>query len=444
MHITNIDLGAKYASYKQMCEALANRGYNPQQLISRYPNSWFRSVDRFSLSSIDGKVKNLETLSFEEAFAGMCFVLAGTNNFLRELLFDSMPYEEAIAKGSAFLQLMAMKEVYVQLEAAEIAGLVAACYLDVVYTPCYVEQVVETSGMGGDRGWTADKSLKTINVSTLSSIVAAASGTMAMKHGSFGNTTRVGSTDIPLNFGANIITDSRQDIDRLLRSVGFWYNDAHAVKTVHYLSHLLMVETVNHVVGPMTPPVGPDTILYKVMGVNHHVMPATVVKAYNLLHELGVVNVGGVIVVSGLDTDQGISITPEWLNQHIMLDELSPRASVAAIGAGSEYFGTLILDDTSFDSIPLNEYELRIPNNIPDLMQANERALTGIDMTLARYLARNAALTFLAQDLSPSITAESIRPYHQKALDLVLSGAAYETLCRYVEASGGRIKKWID
>ena len=260
MNITNITLGGKYGHKQAMLESLAD------SYIPSVPAQFQELPDRMALTKIDAIVKSGQHLSFQEAFSGMALVIAATNNVFRWEHYPDMSYEEAISKGTAFLQLLAVKESLTGLVPEEVAGLAAAGMCDLIIKPSVPEgYVVETCGMGGDSGW-GSKKVKTINASTLSAIVLASLGLTTFKHGSYGNTTAVGSTDVPVSFGACICNHSQAEIEELIRRVSFWYSDAHAVKTLHYLSHLLMVETVNHIVGPMTMPVGSKTTIYKVMG----------------------------------------------------------------------------------------------------------------------------------------------------------------------------------
>ena len=212
--VTNIVLGEKYQSKLGMLRSLSAL-LSPEEIRNRLPESMIAEASKVSLGELDGKVKNRKDLSFIEALGGMLYVVYATNNLVRNTLAPSLGYDEAIAKGSYFLTLMAAKESFVGLTDHEVAGLVAASQLDIVYFP-KLESVFETAGMGADRGW-GSKDIKTINISTLSAFVIASLDLYSMKHGSYGNTTKVGSTDVPEKFGANIVLadpDQIQELDR--------------------------------------------------------------------------------------------------------------------------------------------------------------------------------------------------------------------------------------
>jgi hypothetical protein len=130
----------------------------------------------------------------------MCYAIAATNlhffGAVAPLLRHSAngsPFDrdQALTAGTAFLQLMAAKESFLHLTAEEVAGIAAACSLDTVIR-LDLPEVIETSGMGGDRGFYVNgQRQKTINVSTLSAFVLRAVGLPVAKHGSYSNTSAV-------------------------------------------------------------------------------------------------------------------------------------------------------------------------------------------------------------------------------------------------------------
>jgi len=429
MNITNIKLNGKYQPQLDMANRL---GYEYEPNL---PRAMSRHLESFSLSEIDALVKCGNSLSFVQAYAGMGWVLAATNNKFRQKYYPRSSYEEAISKGSAFLQLMAVKESLVGITAEEVAGVVACGLTDLLVAP-RLEYAVETCGMGGDRGW-GTKAVKTINASTLSAVVMASLGITALKHGSYGNTTRIGSTDVPVCFGANICSNSRQQIADLIAKVGFWYSDAHAVKTLHYLSHLLMIETINHIVGPMTTPISADTQLYKVMGVNHFVHPQVIAQAYALLHREGLLNVGRATIVCGLSASRQISRAqinnPRVVKDLAFLDEVSPHSTLLSVAEGGRFLGNFVVDTADF-GVTVRESKIQVPNSTEALMEANRQAITGENKDLADYLAANAGLalwTYYRGDLEFSHLPEYVR----QCQEAIYSGRAYAKLMEYVEAT---------
>jgi len=435
--ITSIRLGPKYAEKVGMLNSLA-RQYPLAERLARVPPDFLTGLADVSLGELDAKVRLGRALSVKEAFQGMMLVIAATNNVVRKTLFSDMLFEVAVAKGAYFLTFMAAKELYVGLTPEEIAGIAAAGQVDVLFTPT-VASVVETAGMGADRGW-GTKDVKTINASTLSALVMAAMGYTTFKHGSYGNTTRVGSTDVLEQFGArSAFVGGPRKIAQILRRTGFWFSDAHAVKTLHYMSHLLRVETVNHIVGPMTAPISPDTQLHKVIGVNHYVHPEDMARAYVLLNSLGLVSLGSVVVVAGVDA---IPMARElrdwdWFKNHAYLDEISPSATIISVATAGFPVETRVLSGRRDFGVELVDSQIKVPNTIPTLMRANAQALTG--GPLAEYLATNVALALLA------VYPENLDNLHEHvgdALETIESGKALETLEKYVRETGGSFVQW--
>ncbi|MFQ6049882.1 MAG: hypothetical protein ACE5J0_02475 [Candidatus Paceibacterales bacterium] len=444
VNITNISLSSKYTDKQKMMTDLAKENFCINEALKDCDPKLVNCADSMVLSAIDAKVKTNQSLLLEEAFSGMLLVLAATNNLIRARLFPKMDFSEAIAKGVGFLQLMATKEAIQGLSPEEIAGMVAAANLDLVFRP-KVSQVAETCGMGGDRGWST-KRVKTISASTLSALVLASLDIPTFKHGSYGNTTKVGSTDVPINFGAQACHHAADTILRLFAETNFWFSDAHSVKTIHYLSHLLMVETVNHIIGPMTVPIAKETELFKVMGVNHHVNPETIARAYTILHERKFINLGSAAIVCGLDElPQGKEYNdPRWVAKHSFLDEVSPRATLVSLAKSDRFLGNFVLTHEDFGADPLDEETLKIQNTIPTLMTANQKALQGLDGNLSSYLAQNAALGLLvSKGLNEASPLVRIPQYYRECLETIESGKAFQKLQQYVEVSGGNFRNWL-
>lgn len=68
--------------------------------------------------------------------------------------------------------------------------------------------------------------LKTFNVSSISSIVAAASGVKVIKNGSRAEASVAGTTDVFEELGANVLLRDKEVLERSLNSIGFAFCDA--------------------------------------------------------------------------------------------------------------------------------------------------------------------------------------------------------------------------
>ena len=432
---------------------LTARSITNHELLSEIP--------RISVALLDRKIKHGGDLTFREAFCGMCYVIVATNNRFRnehawhfEKVYGvPLVSERMIALASAFLNLMAAKESFRFLTHEEIAGMVSATMMDTIIN-INLPKVIETCGMGGDKGFGVNGIVeKGINVSTLSSLVMSGLGLPSVKHGSYGNTSAVGSTEAIEMFGAVTSMGSADEVASILKTSGYCFFDAHWCKTVHDLSPLLMMETVNHVIGPMTPPISPDTEINKLMGVNEKVHPETVARAYTLLHRLGKQKIGGVIVVAGLD-DGGADIDPLDYNavrKHTILDEVSPYSTIVSLSLEDVYIGTYKLFPRDF-GIEIDPEKVRVTNHPIDIQRANTSALFGTNPSLVDYLAMNASLALYAIEYlrRPSaVTKDGLNKKYLRECFLLCRGAIYsrkasDVLAKYVQASGGILRLAMD
>ncbi len=381
-----------------------------------------------------------EHLSFSEAFAAMCYALRMSNSHLRVNKLGGLPDDFGdpgnLLAAREMLSGFAMKEAWAHLTPDEVAGMVAATMLDVLRYPSYGPVLFENCGMGGDRGMRFNgepASRKTINGSTLSTLVVAALGHKTAKHGSYSNTSAVGSTDAIERLGVVVDTPDPGAQDTLAAS-GFHFTCAHAWKTIHDLSHALPKrETVNHVVGPMTPPVDPvDTRLDKVVGVSEKLHPAIVVRAYEILRDKGLVNLRHAAAVCGLDRilDIGEVGMHTRVRDATVLDELSPYASVVSILREGRYVGTHQLTPGMFGVTFRDPRSIFIRNDETSIMNANWRALCGEDVgdQLPKYLAMNAAFSvYLIDHLSNDPVSKTRRP-DSDALRTAYD-ACYQVIC---------------
>ena len=437
--------------HKQHARELLAVGYDPR-LRSKGNEALLKGIAHITVGSLDRKIKHGEHLTFEEAFCGMCHVVAATNAAFRAefmSLFESgcggtFPQERSIALASAFLNLMAAKESFKHLTEQEVAGMVSAAMMDSVIQ-IDMPRTIETCGMGGDKGYGAGALRKKgINASTLSSLVLAALGLPSIKHGSYGNTSAVGSTEAIESFGAFTSMESLEDVTRIIQDAGYCFFDAHWCKTIHDLSHLLMMETVNHVIGPMTPPLSPATEVNKLMGVNEKVHPQTIAQAYAILHQRKIQKVGGVVVVAGLGPHPEIIHPGDYagVRAHTILDEVSPYSSIVSITYGSVFRGSYRLTPQEF-GVDISPQDIQVENLEETIRVANMSALDGSSPVLADYLAMNAALGLFAYDyagaddaiVDGALNGNYLRQCFARCREAIASGAAAEVLKRYVRVS---------
>ncbi|MBP7832243.1 MAG: hypothetical protein KA035_00535, partial [Candidatus Levybacteria bacterium] len=360
--ITSIELPHRAKSQRTR-ELLAADNYRPEEIIEENI-VLLRHLSETPFGTIGQKMLKDPSLDFKDSFLGMTFVVAATNRGIFEQLKKSfeiahgvknLKQEQLQAPAQTFLTGMAQKEAYAELDHEEIAGMATAGMMDINLRLRFSPYVLETSGMGGDKGFMKDgKKTKVINASTLSAITLAGMGLSVLKHGSYANTSAVGSTEAAEALGINIHQQTHAEIKTLFDATGFYFSDAHASKTIHDLSHSPFVkyETINHLVGPMTPPVDRQTTLHKLLGVNEGVKPQTVARAYEFMNTQGYQRVGHAIILSGLDD----KVPPDALDHfdrkkikpHMILDEVSPYQTLIAVVQHGRYVGQELLRPEDF------------------------------------------------------------------------------------------------
>jgi anthranilate phosphoribosyltransferase len=437
-------------------EKLASENYYPEQVVGEN-RDMLQHLSETPFRSIGQKFVKGEPLTFQEAFLGMTFVVSATNRGIFNELkgkiqkahgMASLDQSQLLGPAQTFLTSMAQREVMSTLTPAEVAGMTASTMMDINLRLGFKPDVLETGGMGGDKGFIVNGvKKKVINASTLSGVVLSSMEVPVLKHGSYANTSAVGSTDAIEALGVNIYQDSFEEIQKLFEKTRFYFSDAHISKTIHDLSHspFMRHETVNHIIGPMTPPVEKNTVLNKVIGVNEGVHPSTIAQAYEELNWRGYQKIGNVAVVSGLDQnfDPGMNLKEHAnLKPHMMLDELSPYYSLVGLVQNGKNIGDYIVRPEDF-GIDLEAGQIQTVNNERELLAANGQALQGISGANADYLAMNAAIgLFTARYLglhnaiqNEQINRVYLRECFNQCKDEIESGRAAEHLKNIVSLS---------
>lgn len=391
--VTKIDLGAGYAGKLAMRKALYEERQpttEQQRLLKEVHKTSYRTLAQALLE---------RHLTFEESFTAACFAMRASNGRLAERYFgnlESFGQQGDELAARELLSALAVKEAWGGLTSDEVAGLVAGAMLDVMRLPDYGSRAIETCGMGGDKGVVVPGQIgrrKTINSSTLSALLLASMGYKAVKHGSYSNTSAMGSTDAIERLGL-VVDYPSVAVQSRIAANGFHYTDAHAWKTIHDLSHVQpRRETVNHVIGPMTVPVALTTRLDKVLGVSDKMKPEIIAHAYASLHKRGILNIGNVAVVSGLHGGR---------DSDVILDELSPWSSRVAFVFHGYCVWISELTPADFGVEFRNPYDAFVENKSDVIHEANLLAMAGadehLDYALSNLLAMNAALALYVHE----------------------------------------------
>ncbi len=178
------------------------------------------------------------------------------------------------------------------------------------------EFLVDTCGTGGD-------SAHTFNISTASSLVAAAAGAKVAKHGGRSVSSTCGSADVLEALGVNLTLTPEQVgqcIDAI--GIGFMFAPSHhsAMKHAAPVRRELGVRTLFNILGPLTNPAGAKN---QVLGVFH---PDLVGIQARVLQRLGSRHVLVVHGADGMDeiTLCGKTLVAELKNGEVNEYELSP------------------------------------------------------------------------------------------------------------------------
>ncbi|MDO5531328.1 anthranilate phosphoribosyltransferase [Sutterella sp.] len=151
-------------------------------------------------------------------------------------------------------------------------------------------EIGEIVGTGGD-------GLQTINVSTTTSMIAAAGGLHIAKHGNRGVSSKSGASDVLTALGVNIRPTPEQSA-KLLADTGFCFCFAQlyhpAMRFAGPVRASLKTRTIFNILGPLTNPAHPD---FALIGVYDPALLTTVAKT---LKELGVKR-GFVVHGAGMD-----------------------------------------------------------------------------------------------------------------------------------------------
>lgn len=183
------------------------------------------------------KIVNKEDLAYDEAYAVMNEIMSG---------------ETTPTQNAAFLAALSAKSVRAETT-DEIAGCAAAMRARSTKVETGME-LFDIVGTGGDNA-------QSFNISTVSALVAAASGMKVAKHGNRAASSLCGAADCLEALGVNILQSPAKCIE-LLNEVGicfFFAPKYHAsMKYVGAVRKELGFRTVFNILGPLTNPGAPS------------------------------------------------------------------------------------------------------------------------------------------------------------------------------------------
>jgi anthranilate phosphoribosyltransferase len=159
-------------------------------------------------------------------------------------------------------------------------------------------ELCDTCGTGGDQR-------RTINVSTLAALVAAACGVRVCKHGNRAASSACGSADVLEALGLNLEA-SPEAIARSIQEVGFGFCFAPrfhpAMKALAPIRKELGIRTIFNLIGPLA---NPAPLTFQLLGVAD---PSLILP---MAHAMGKLGVRHGMVVHGLDGCDEVTTTAQ-------------------------------------------------------------------------------------------------------------------------------------
>lgn len=285
----------------------------------------------------------------------------------------------------------------------EITGLVRAMYEHA--------NVIEVSGRTVDIVGTGGDGAKTVNISTMSSLVVAGTGAKVVKHGNRAASSASGSSDVLEKLGVNLdLTPQR--VAEVAEEAGITF--CFAIKFHPALRHAgaargqLGIRTVFNALGPLT---NPAKVKAQAVGVADPLMAP---------------------IVAGVFAERGNSSLV--FRGDDGLDELTTTATshVWIVRDGKVTEETFDPRDTGLELVPVEALRGGDPAHNADVAL---RLLNGETGPVRDAVLLNSAAALVALDPTGAPLAEQLRAGMAKAAEAIDSGAAKRTLERWVAAS---------
>jgi anthranilate phosphoribosyltransferase len=314
-----------------------------------------------------------------------------------EVLAEIMHGDVSETQIGAFLIALRTKGETVD----ELAGLARTMRELAAHVPIEREDLLDTAGTGGGR--------RTFNVSTTAALVAAGAGCAVAKHGNRSATSSSGSADLLEALGARIDL-APEGVGACIEEAGFgfMFAPAHhqATRFVVPVRRELAVRTIFNLLGPLTNPAGAT---HQLIGVADASFLQTIAGA---LAQLGV---GRALIVSGEDG----------------MDEVSTSAATRVVEVDGEEISSYTLTPQDVGIAPADPDDPALGGGSPAENAEVTRAVFAGELgARADLVAINAGAAIYAAG-----AVETIAAGVQAAREALASGAAAETLERYIQAS---------
>ena len=329
------------------------------------------------------KIVNKEDLTYDEAYAVMNEIMSG---------------ETSPTQNAAFLAALSTKSARAETT-DEIAGCAAAMRDHATKVDAGMD-VFEIVGTGGDNA-------HSFNISTSAALVCAAGGVKVAKHGNRAASSLCGTADCQEALGINIQQSPKRCVE-MLNEAGmcfFFAQKYHtSMKYVGAIRRELGFRTVFNILGPLTNPASPTTMLLGVYD-DYLVQPLS-----QVLINLGVQR--GMVVYG---TDK--------------LDEISLSAPTLICEFKDGWFKTYTVAPEDFGMARCEKSDLL--GGTP----AENAAITRAILSGEKGHRRNAVLLNAGAGLYLNGRADSLAGGVKLAAELIDSGRAMATLEKVIEVS---------
>lgn len=251
--------------------------------------------------------------------------------------------------------------------------------------------------------------VKTFNVSSISSIVAASAGVKVLKNGSRSEASVAGTTDVFEKLGLNVLQRNKEKLEKSINELNFGFCDTEPYfpkMTGQYLGKFFFVHPLSYIL-PIASGISFDRVVFGLA------TDKTELTA-KLLLRLGFDNS---LVVSGRDKDGNY------------FDEISNIGPTKISEIKNGKIKTYTVMPTDYNIKISKKEEIAEGNTVDE----NAKIFTGIlkgeisGAKLDIILLNAGALLYVSGE------AKSIEEGIEKAREAISSGKAYETLCNVIE-----------
>jgi anthranilate phosphoribosyltransferase len=327
-----------------------------------------------------------------------------------EMMDEIMSGKATEAQIAAFLTALRMKGETIEEITSLVSSMRKFCHK---IHPKVSGMLVDTCGTGGD-------SIKTFNISTIASFVAAGAGIVVAKHGNRSVTSRCGSADVLEALGLNLKMSPAM-VEKSIEEIGIGFmfapNFHPAMRYVINPRREIGIRTVFNLLGPLT---NPASARAQLLGVYNERLTEPLA---HVLNNLGVERAMLVHGLDGLDEISTIGQTKITLLSH---------GEISTSYICPEYFGVRTVERKALEGSTAEE------NASIAFRILNDQSRNGAGDDEPK---RDIVLVNAAAIIQIGGKAETAKEGMEVARESIRSGHAYKKLRALIKFSGGDMSK---